>query len=95
MRKRARLLKDCRGQSAVEYAVVLALIVIVGVAVLLGTGQGSRDRWASVNAILSRHHGPIPTTTVAPRAAADQDSSVDHGTGQAPVTAHDDQHVGQ
>ena len=55
MENRARTVKECQGQSVAEYAVVLALIIIIGVTVLLGVGQHSRTRLANVDTLLSEH----------------------------------------
>ena len=38
-----------RGQSLVEYAVVLALVAILVVTVIMGIGQRSKDRFTSTN----------------------------------------------
>src|ERR1035437_1475005 len=57
MEQRIMRIKDCRGQSVAEYAVVLALIVIVVVTVLMGIGQRTRDRLANVNAVNSAFDG--------------------------------------
>ena len=43
--------RDHKGQSVAEYAVVLALVVVVGTVVLVGIGHRSRGRLANVNAI--------------------------------------------
>jgi hypothetical protein len=43
--------KDCKGQSVAEYAVVLALIIIIAVTVHMGIGQSSRDRLANISAV--------------------------------------------
>lgn len=50
--------KDHKGQSVAEYAVVLALIAIVVTAVVIGISQRSRDRLANVNQGLDGDSGP-------------------------------------
>ena len=50
-------IKDCKGQSVAEYAVVLALIVIIAVTVLMGIGQSTRDRLSNVNAVNTAFDG--------------------------------------
>jgi type II secretory pathway pseudopilin PulG len=45
-------LRQCRGQSLVEYVVVLALIAILAASVLAGVGQRSRDRLMAANQVL-------------------------------------------
>jgi Flp pilus assembly pilin Flp len=61
MENRARIVRDCCGQSVAEYAVVLALLVIVAITVILGIGQNSRARLANVNTILDGHSGGAST----------------------------------
>jgi Flp pilus assembly pilin Flp len=63
MEQRIMRIKDCRGQSVAEYAVVLALIVIVVVTVLMGIGQRTRDRLANVNAVNSAFDGGSGATS--------------------------------
>jgi Flp pilus assembly pilin Flp len=60
--------KNCQGQSVAEYAVLLALIVIVVTAILIGVGHRSRDQLANVNAIsggLAGSSGSAPAGGVA------------------------------
>lgn len=42
-----------RGQALVEYALILALISLVAVAMLRGIGQGVNDRLQDINTNLS------------------------------------------
>ena len=79
MKKRARTVRNCNGQSVAEYAVVLALMVIVAVAVLMGVGQHSRARLANVDTILDGHLGAGPASAAD---AADNTSGGNSGGGQ-------------
>jgi hypothetical protein len=57
-------LKDCKGQSVAEYAVLLALVVIVATAVLIGMGRSSSGRLANVNSAFANQsgHGVAPAS---------------------------------
>jgi len=70
MENRARIVKNCQGQSVAEYAVVLALIVIVAVTVLMGVGERSRTRLANVDTVLGEHPGGAASVAGAAAAAA-------------------------
>ena len=50
-------LRDCKGQSVAEYAVLLALVVIVATAVLIGMGRGSSGCLANVNNAFANQGG--------------------------------------
>jgi Flp pilus assembly pilin Flp len=56
-------LKDCKGQSVAEYAVLLALVLIVATAVLIGMGRGSSGQLANVNSAFANQsgHGIAPS----------------------------------
>ncbi len=49
LRKLYRGLKGRKGQSLVEYALILALIAVVAILVLQGIGKGVNTKLASVN----------------------------------------------
>ena len=51
-RKLYRGLKGQKGQSLVEYALILALIAVVAILVLQGIGKGVNNKLLSVNANL-------------------------------------------
>ena len=52
LRKLYRGLKGQKGQSLVEYALILALIAVVAILVLQGIGKGVNNKLISVNANL-------------------------------------------
>ena len=52
LRKLYRGLKGRKGQSLVEYALILALIAVVAILVLQGIGKGVNNKLISVNANL-------------------------------------------
>ncbi len=90
MENRARIVNDCNGQSVAEYAVVLALIVIIAVTVLMGIGQRSRARLVNVDTVLDGHLGaPSASATVATvdtsgrHSGGDQGSESSSGSNQA------------
>jgi len=52
LQKLYRGLKGQKGQSLVEYALILALIAVVAILVLQGIGKGVNNKLLSVNANL-------------------------------------------
>jgi len=52
IQKAYRLLRSCKGQSLVEYALILALVAIVAVTVLRGVGKHVNNTLSSINANL-------------------------------------------
>ena len=52
LRKLYRGLQGRKGQSLVEYALILALIAVVAILVLQGIGKGVNNKLISVNANL-------------------------------------------
>lgn len=52
LRKLYRRLQGRKGQSLVEYALILALIAVVAILVLQGIGKGVNNKLFSVNANL-------------------------------------------
>jgi pilus assembly protein Flp/PilA len=53
-----RLIKDERGVSAVEYGLIVALIVIAMLAALIQVASATTGIWNNV-AATSRHHAPL------------------------------------
>jgi Flp pilus assembly pilin Flp len=52
LRRLYRRLQGRKGQSLVEYALILALIAVVAILVLQGIGKGVNNKLISVNANL-------------------------------------------
>lgn len=52
-----RLLHDARGASAVEYGLILSLIVIGLIGAISGVANETRTMWANVEAKAAQAHG--------------------------------------
>ena len=52
LRKTYRELNGQKGQSLVEYALILALVAVVAILVLRGVGKGVNNKLTSINANL-------------------------------------------
>jgi Flp pilus assembly pilin Flp len=76
-------LKDCKGQSVAEYAVVLALIAIIATTVLMSIGQRSRDRLANISEVNAGFDGDpgkaAPASSGNGKAVAVSNSKPDDG----------------
>jgi Flp pilus assembly pilin Flp len=53
IQKLCKVLRSRKGQSLVEYSLILALIAIVGITVLKGLGKHINNTLSSINANLS------------------------------------------
>ncbi|HUI07110.1 MAG TPA: hypothetical protein VL486_08890 [Verrucomicrobiae bacterium] len=89
----AKAVKYCRGQSVAEYAVVLALILIIAVTVLMGVGQRSRTRLANVDTLLSDHPGGAAGGSAGAAAGASHVGSGDNDNSES-GSATNQQHGG-
>jgi len=55
-----RLIRDCRGATAIEYGLIVALIVIVMITALRGVADENTGMWAWVqNDVLAATNGSV------------------------------------